>query len=73
MRTILESALHLAKRMNLVSVAEGIEREEEWTLLKSLGCDMAQGYYISPPVSGEEFPAWYSDWTGSLAASRPGS
>jgi EAL domain-containing protein (putative c-di-GMP-specific phosphodiesterase class I)/CheY-like chemotaxis protein len=66
MRTILESALLLAKRMNLASVAEGIEREEEWTLLKSLGCDMAQGYYISPPVSAAEFPTWFADWMGSL-------
>lgn len=70
MRAIVESALQLARRMNLVSVAEGIEREEEWALLKSLGCDMAQGYYISPPVPGEEFLGWYADWTGSLEASR---
>ena len=67
MRTILESALDLARRMKLASVAEGIEREEEWTLLKSLGCDMAQGYYISPPLPAAEFADWYRNWMGSLA------
>jgi len=69
-RAILESALDLARRMNLTSVAEGIEREEEWQLLKSLGCDQAQGFYIAPPMPSEEFPGWYRDWTGSLNSKR---
>ena len=69
-RAILESALDLARRMKLTSVAEGIEREEEWQLLKSLGCDQAQGFYIAPPMPPEEFPGWYLDWMGSLAPKR---
>jgi EAL domain-containing protein (putative c-di-GMP-specific phosphodiesterase class I) len=66
MRAILESALQLAGKLKLKSVAEGIEREEEWLLLKSLGCDMAQGYYVSHAMPAEEFELWYNDWNISL-------
>jgi EAL domain-containing protein (putative c-di-GMP-specific phosphodiesterase class I)/CheY-like chemotaxis protein len=70
LRAILESAIGLANKMNLTAVAEGVEREEEWVLLKSLGCEMAQGFYISPAMPPDEFVAWYKDWMGSLAAAR---
>lgn len=70
LRAILESALDLARKMGLASVAEGVERQEEWILLKSLGCEMAQGYYVSPPVPPEEFVAWHEGWTGSLGPPR---
>lgn len=53
--TIIESSINLAKGLDLISVAEGIEDQAEWDLLKSLGCDVAQGYFISRPVSGEDF------------------
>ena len=43
MRVILESSLQLSQKLGLRSVAEGVEKEEEWALLKSLGCDVAQG------------------------------
>lgn len=66
MRAILDTSLQLARRLGLKSVAEGIEREEEWSLLKALGCDMAQGYYIARPMSGDEFPRWRHDWMVSL-------
>ena len=67
MRAILESALDLARRMKLASVAEGIEREEEWTLLKSLGCDMAQGFFIGRPMRGDLIV----DWIQQFAATAP--
>ena len=70
LRAILESAIGLAAKMHLTAVAEGVEREEEWALLKSLGCEMAQGFYVSPPMPADEFLAWHRDWMGSLAAAR---
>jgi EAL domain-containing protein (putative c-di-GMP-specific phosphodiesterase class I)/DNA-binding NarL/FixJ family response regulator len=66
LRAILESALQLASKLKLNTVAEGIEREEEWLLLKSLGCHAAQGYYISRPLAPEKVAEWVRDWTGSL-------
>jgi EAL domain-containing protein (putative c-di-GMP-specific phosphodiesterase class I)/CheY-like chemotaxis protein len=55
-RALLESAIDLGKRLGLATVAEGIETREDWRLLKSLGCQLAQGYLISRPVPAEQIP-----------------
>jgi EAL domain-containing protein (putative c-di-GMP-specific phosphodiesterase class I)/ActR/RegA family two-component response regulator len=64
MRVILESSLQLSQKLGLRSVAEGIEKDDEWALLKSLGCDIAQGYFIARPMPGEAVPDWHRSWSG---------
>ncbi len=59
---ILESSVDLAKKLNMTLVAEGVETKEEWDLVKGLGCDLVQGYYISKPMSGNDIPGWISSW-----------
>jgi EAL domain-containing protein (putative c-di-GMP-specific phosphodiesterase class I) len=54
--TIVASTVELAHSMNLRVVAEGVETAESWNLLKKLGCDLAQGYLVSPPISAEKIP-----------------
>ena len=61
-RVILESSLEMAKRLNMVSVAEGVESRLEWDLLKTLGCDLAQGYFIAAPMDTGEFFHWANTW-----------
>lgn len=56
-RTILESAIDMGRRLGMVTVAEGIERVEDWVLLRSLGCALGQGYFMSCPVPGERLVA----------------
>lgn len=51
---IARSIINLAHDLDLVVVAEGIETEEQYELLKALGCDVAQGYLFSCPVSAGE-------------------
>ncbi|MFT4172003.1 MAG: EAL domain-containing response regulator [Rhodocyclaceae bacterium] len=53
MRTMLESALDMGRRLGLRTVAEGIETREDWLLARELGCDEAQGYYIAKPMPPE--------------------
>ena len=55
---LLESAIQLARRLNLCVVAEGVELMEDWNRLKELGCELAQGYLIAKPMPGEELVAW---------------
>ena len=55
---ILESALDMAKRLELVSVAEGIETMEDWRLLQRCGCAVGQGYLIARPMPAQDIPAW---------------
>ena len=55
---ILESALDMAKRLELLSVAEGIETMEDWRLLQRCGCNVGQGYLIGRPMPACDIPAW---------------
>lgn len=49
--------INVARTLGLVAVAEGVETAEQLVQLKDLGCDVAQGYYLSVPVTGDEIPA----------------
>ncbi len=51
---MLRTFVRFAKKMNIRTVAEGIERPEELRLLRAMGFDFAQGYLIGRP---SEFPA----------------
>jgi len=63
LRVILESSLQLAHKLGLKAVAEGIEKDEEWALLKSLDCDVAQGYFIARPMPGDAVLDWNTTWS----------
>jgi len=61
---IVRSTIELGHNMGLVVIAEGVETAESWAILKRLGCDMAQGYYMSRPLPADQFRAWLdtSEW-----------
>jgi EAL domain-containing protein (putative c-di-GMP-specific phosphodiesterase class I)/DNA-binding NarL/FixJ family response regulator len=61
-RTIIEASLDLANKLKLKTVAEGVETRAEWDLLKSLGCQQAQGYFIARPMPGHQIPEWIQLW-----------
>jgi EAL domain-containing protein (putative c-di-GMP-specific phosphodiesterase class I) len=46
---IVESMIELGHKLRLSVVAEGVEDAGVWAALKDLGCDLAQGYYVSRP------------------------
>lgn len=66
-RAILESSVELAKKLGLSTVAEGVETKEDWAVLVELGCDLAQGYYISPPLPIETLFPWIARWNAEHA------
>jgi len=57
-RVMLESSLEVARRLKITSVAEGVERQAEWDLLCTLGCDLAQGFLIARPMGDVDFLEW---------------
>ncbi|MFZ6862115.1 EAL domain-containing protein [Undibacterium sp. Ji67W] len=59
---IVKSTIDLGHNMGLRVVAEGIENAEVLTLLKDLGCDQAQGYFISKPMPATKMPEWLKQW-----------
>jgi len=60
---IVRSTIDLAHNMGLRVVAEGVENAEALGYLGTLGCDMAQGYFISRPVPYEELVSWLANTT----------
>jgi diguanylate cyclase (GGDEF)-like protein len=61
-KTIVRSTIHLAHQMGLQVVAEGVETEEAWRQLRSMGCERAQGFLIAKPLPAREVPAWLASW-----------
>ncbi|MCZ2260320.1 EAL domain-containing protein [Sporosarcina sp. G11-34] len=53
-RQLVEGMIQFGKSMDLYVIAEGVETEEQFNLLKTLGVDAVQGYYIGVPVSKDE-------------------
>ena len=50
---IVRSTIDLAHNLGLTVVAEGVESEDAWRHLETLGCDFAQGYYLARPLPAE--------------------
>jgi EAL domain-containing protein (putative c-di-GMP-specific phosphodiesterase class I) len=48
-------------------VAEGVEDLSVWNILRSLGCDDAQGYFMSKPLAPELLAAWIRANDGQFA------
>jgi EAL domain-containing protein (putative c-di-GMP-specific phosphodiesterase class I) len=59
---IVRSTIDLAHNLGLSVVAEGVENEQVWNLLRLLHCDEAQGYGIARPMPEAEFAAWAAGW-----------
>lgn len=70
LRVILESALELARRLDLTTVAEGVEHMEDWRLLQDFGCTTAQGWLIAKAMPAQDLPAWNRAHGARLAALR---
>jgi diguanylate cyclase (GGDEF)-like protein len=61
-KTIVRSTIHLAHQMGLQVVAEGVETDEAWRQLRSMGAERAQGFLIAKPLPAREVPAWLATW-----------
>ena len=55
---IVRSTIDLGHSLGLRVVGEGVETENQYNMLRKLGCDLAQGYFIARPMPAEEFEAW---------------
>ncbi|MEW6517959.1 MAG: GGDEF domain-containing phosphodiesterase [Thermodesulfobacteriota bacterium] len=58
--SLVKHMLAAARDLKLTTVAEGVESKELFDMLGEMGCDLAQGYYISKPLSENEFNGWLS-------------
>src|ERR1035437_3113068 len=58
----LDSILRLVTAFGRKPIAEGVESVELGSKLLCLGCEVAQGYGISRPMSAEHLPEWMAQW-----------
>jgi EAL domain-containing protein (putative c-di-GMP-specific phosphodiesterase class I) len=66
---IVRSTIDLAHNLGHNVVAEGVENRQTLDMLKELGCDNAQGYYMSRSLPASELTTWLS---ASLWGMKPG-
>lgn len=54
-QNVVENFLQLARKLEIKTVAEGVEEKGQVEFLKNAGCDLIQGYFFSPPLPLSEF------------------
>ncbi len=59
-RELVKSIIALGQNMGMKIIAEGIEKEEQKQILKDMGCDAAQGYFIAKPLPEQDLFAFLS-------------
>ena len=55
---LLEAMIRLAENFGVLTIAEGVETREQMLALKTMGCDIVQGFYFSRPLPADEFEAF---------------
>ncbi len=61
-RAIYDASLGVGKRLGMVVVAEGVEDQDDWDLLRNTNCDVAQGYFIARPMPAAAVNDWMASW-----------
>ena len=73
-RLIVQAITELARGLGIASTAEGIETVEQLRAVSELGCDLAQGYLVSPPIDPRNLRSWKEQfrraWPSLMADER---
>jgi EAL domain-containing protein (putative c-di-GMP-specific phosphodiesterase class I) len=59
---ILRAVMGLAAAFQQEVIAEGVETADQGVALMQLGCELAQGYFISRPMPAQDMPSWVANW-----------
>ena len=55
---VVRSVVELAHRLHLKTIAEGVETDAQWQILKEMGCDELQGFLFCRPLEASAFLTW---------------
>lgn len=64
-RAIVKTCIMLGHELHMNVVAEGVETEQIYAMLRAYGCDIAQGYFISRPMPAADFLPWLNSFSSS--------
>ena len=59
---IVKATIDLAHGLGMIATAEGIETEEQARMLRELGCDVGQGYWIAQPLEPNALDDWEAEF-----------
>jgi EAL domain-containing protein (putative c-di-GMP-specific phosphodiesterase class I) len=72
---IVKATIDLAHGLGMTATAEGIETEEQALLLRDLGCDVGQGFWIAQPLEPDAIKDWEQEfaerWSTAIASTNP--
>lgn len=72
---IVKATIDLAHGLGMTATAEGIETEQQAKLLRELGCDVGQGFWIAQPLEPEALADWEAEfaarWVSLVAEAQP--
>ena len=71
LQAICNASVRMAHQLRLQVVAEGIENQSDWDILRELGCDIGQGYLIARPMPAVDMTGWIAAWEARKHGSIP--
>jgi diguanylate cyclase (GGDEF)-like protein len=63
-QAIARALVELGHTLRMTVVAEGVEDESTWHLLREMSCDKAQGFWMARPLEPEQLEPWFVAWEG---------
>jgi EAL domain-containing protein (putative c-di-GMP-specific phosphodiesterase class I) len=70
---IVNAVIAMAHTLGLIVVAEGIETAGPLAFLRTVDCDLGQGYLVSRALSADAFAVWLADWDPHTLSHRVGA
>ncbi|HXG59236.1 MAG TPA: EAL domain-containing protein [Thermoanaerobaculia bacterium] len=67
---IVRTVIHLAHDLGKQVCAEGVENAETWRMLRDMGCDLIQGYWVAHPMTAPDLMAWLVESGWGLKVQR---
>jgi len=59
---LIKAIIAMARALNLTTIAEGVELQEQFDFLRQEGCDEIQGYLLAKPMPADQFEIFQSNW-----------
>jgi diguanylate cyclase (GGDEF)-like protein len=56
---VVQSIIALGHTLNMRTIAEGVETPQQFRILREMGCDEVQGYFVSEPMPADDLPTWW--------------
>ncbi len=67
---VVEAIVALGKAMKLEVVAEGVETDRQYAIVRRLGCDLVQGFFVARPMPAEQLLTWVNGYEDTQSVKK---